>query len=149
MKQSFINRQRYQELVTYILGRSCHHCKEPISDQEHAARIFCTRRVFSDGSVKNCKDDYWAEIRKNESDIYKKMERYHKETSARLQYLYDLNLPEITHDILDNVGIYLSRCINRKQENNDLLIFYFIGYAISVHPITNRIKIFQHDAELF
>jgi hypothetical protein len=134
---------------TYYNGRICLFCTADIPDQEHTARIFCRRQELPDGSIKSCKDDYWAEIRKNEHDIYKKILLYHKQVSRILMQLHQLNLPQITLDILDSTGIHLNRCLLHQEDETGAIIFYFVDYAISVHPTFNNIKIFKHEKELF
>lgn len=138
-----------KKTITYHSNRKCGHCGKPIADQEHASRIYCPRKQYDDGSIENCKDAFWGEIKKTETDIYKRMVRYHKEVSDRLQHLYDLNLPEITLQVLDNTGIYFKKCLLRTETDDGLLAFYFVGYVIFVNPINNQLKINKHDEELF
>lgn len=133
---------------TFTMGKACKFCNEPIADHEHASRIFCPKIILLDGSIQNCKDDYWAETRKNESDIYKIIALYQKKVSATLGYIYDLNLPEITFETLDSVGIQLNRCLYRSPEENDIMAFYFVDYLVTIHSITNLIKIIHYDQEL-
>jgi hypothetical protein len=101
-----------------------------------------------DGSIQNCKDDYWAETRKNESDIYKIIALYQKKVSTILGYVYELNLPEITFETLDSMGIYLNRCLYRSPEENNIMTFYFVDFLITIHSKTNTIKIINYDQEL-
>ncbi len=134
---------------TYHDGRICLFCSTDIPDQEHNARIFCRRLELPDGSIQSCKDDYWAELRKNEHDIYKKIQLFHKQISGVLQQLHQLNLPEITFDILDSTGIHLNRCLLHNTDETGSIIFHFVDYAISIHPTLNNIKIFKHERDLF
>jgi hypothetical protein len=134
---------------TYQNGRICLHCFTDIPDQEHGARIFCPRVVLPDGSIKSCKDDYWAENRKNENSIYKIMNAFHAQARAVLMKLHQLHLPEITPEILDSAGIQLNKCLLHNMNETGEIIFHFLDYAVSVHPTLNNIKIFKHETELF
>ena len=50
--------------LTYYKNRECKFCKKKISDQAHALFEFCKPEKWEDGSIKNCKDDYWKAIKK-------------------------------------------------------------------------------------
>ena len=50
--------------LTYYKNRECRFCKKKISDQAHALFEFCKPEKWEDGSIKNCKDDYWKAIKK-------------------------------------------------------------------------------------
>ena len=134
--------------LTFIMGKACKYCDKPIADHEHASRIFCLKIILPDGSIQNCKDDYWAETRKNESDIYKIIALYQKKVSTILGYVYELNLPEITFETLDSMGIYLNRCLYRSPEENNIMTFYFVDFLVTIHSKTNTIKIINYDQEL-
>ena len=135
---------------TFNNNRKCKYdkCKIPIADQEHATREFCPREVLPDGSIKNCKDDYWSEIKKEANTIYKEMELFHKMMAERLDHLYILNLPKITVEILESTGIELSKSLFHFTEN-EISYFYFIDYAVVFNPILKQIKIIKHENELF
>ena len=135
---------------TFFDNRKCKFskCQYPIADQEHATREYCPKEVLSDGTIKNCKDDYWAVIKKEANTIYKEMELFHKLMAERLDHLFSLNLPEITVDIIENTGIELSKSLFHFTENN-ISYFYFIDYAVVFNPIDNQIKITKHENELF
>ena len=85
---------------------------------------------------------------KNESDIYKIIALYQKKASTILGYIYELNLPEISFEIIDSTGIHLNRCLYRSSEENYMMTFYFVDYSVTIHSKTNLIKIIQHDQEL-
>lgn len=40
---------------TYILGRACQYCGEPIEDQARATKIHCTRWKDAEGQIHDCK----------------------------------------------------------------------------------------------
>jgi len=135
---------------TFFDNRKCKFskCQYPIADHEHATRKYCPKEVLPDGTIKNCKDDYWAVIKKEANTIYKEMELFHKLMAERLDHLFSLNLPEITVDIIENTGIELSKSLFHFTENN-ISYFYFIDYAVVFNPIDNKIKITKHENDLF
>ena len=138
------------DFYTYHENRKCKYskCQTPIADQEHATREFCPREELPDGSIKNCKDDYWAEIKKEANTIYKEMEMFHRLMSERLAHLYNLQLPEITVEILENMGIELSKSLLHFTEDTEVH-FYFIDYKVTYNLFNKKIKITQHENEIF
>ena len=135
---------------TYYKNRKCKYslCQAPIADQEHATREFCPRDILSDGTIKNCKDDYWSDLKKEANSIYKKMELFHKMMTERLEHLYNLNLPLINLEIIESTGIELSKSLLHYTEN-DISYFFFIDYIVIYNPIHNEIKISKHENEFF
>jgi hypothetical protein len=101
-----------------------------------------------DGSVKNCKDDYWADLKKEANTVYKEMELFHKLMEERLSSLYDLNLPEITIEIIESTGIELPKSLMHFSKD-ETCFFYFINYVVTYNLIDKRIKITKHEIELF
>ena len=135
---------------TYVDNRKCKYpkCQAPIADHEHATREFCPRKVMPDGTIINCKDDFWAEIRKEANSIFKEMELFHKMIAERLDHLFNLNLPVITLEIIESTGIALSKSLFHYTEK-DNSYFYFIDYFVTFNPINKQFKISKHENELF
>ena len=138
------------DFYTYQNNRKCKYakCQAPIADQEHATREYCEREVLPDGTVKNCKDDYWSEMKKDAKSIYKEMELFHKLMSDRLAHLYNLNLPEITIEILESTGIELSKSLFHFTEG-PIADFFFINYKVSYDLSIKQLKITTHENEIF
>lgn len=137
-----------QPSYTFIENRKCLHCCSPIADQVHKAQKFCTRQEYADGRVKNCKDQFWSEQRRESKTVFKSMELYHKSCSESLHQLYNLNLPEVTLEHLEQIGIDLSRsAVHRVSENEQR--FFYLGFYISVNTITNETQIHPHNENLF
>ncbi len=135
---------------TFFDNRKCKFskCQYPIADQEHATREYCPKEVLPDGTIKNCKDDYWAVIKKEAKTIYKEMELFHKMMAERLDHLFILNLPTITVDILESTGIELTKSLFYRKEN-EISYFYFIDYFVTYNSINKQLKISKHENELF
>jgi len=135
---------------TYKENRKCRYskCQTPIADQAHATREFCPRELLRDGTVKNCKDDYWTSIKKEANSVYKEMELYHRMTEERLAHLYELKLPQITIEILDSIGIELSKSL-MQYSIAETSYFYFINYLVTLNIINKQFNISKHENELF
>ena len=138
------------DFYTYNDDRKCRYskCQAPIADQEHATRQYCPREELPDGSVRNCKDDFWSDLKKEANTVYKEMELFHKLMEERLSGLYDLSLPEITLDIIESTGIELSKSLMHFSKEG-ISYFYFINYVVTFNLIDKRLKITKHEVELF
>ena len=138
------------DFYTYHNNRKCKYskCQAPLADQLSASREYCIREELPDGSIKNCKDDYWSDLKKEANTIYKEMELFHKMIAERLDHLFNLNLPVITIEIIESTGIALSKSLFHYTEN-DISYFYFIDYFVTFNPINKQFKISKHENQLF
>ena len=134
---------------TYLNDRHCLHCGTPIPDQARKSRIYCEREVLPDGSIRNCKDDYWSEIRSVITAEDNKLVAYHQQISQAIGSLMRLNLTEYEIDMLDNVGIRLDSFLQMESCEDGTVNFYFIDYCINVKTSDYKLKISKHDRELF
>lgn len=134
---------------TYKIGRLCKYCEKPIADHEHATRIFCKRAVLPDGSIKNCKDDFWAENRKEKNDEFSRMMDYHKEIFEKLWFAYYLGQKQMTADELFKLGIHLSRRLDAKINADGSHSHFFVGHELIVKTNSNIITIKKYDGNLF
>lgn len=133
---------------TYKNGRKCRHCGAPLADQLNKRREFCPREVLPDGTVKNCKDDYWSQIGELEKTPFQNMLHYHRSCSETLEHLYQLNLPQITLETLEQVGIDLCRCAKHEFVDGEDR-FYYIGYCLTVKPDFSIINLTIHHENIF
>lgn len=133
---------------TFHENRKCLHCGSPIADQVHKAQKFCGKETYADGTTKSCKDQYWSEQRRESKSIFKVMEMYHQSCSESLYQLYNLNLPEVTLDHLEQMGIDLGRSAAHRVVDNEQRFFY-LGFYVSVNTFTHKTKIHPHDEILF
>lgn len=134
---------------TYLNDRHCLHCGTPIPDQARKSRIYCVREVLPDGSIRNCKDDYWSPIRALQNTEEKRRLLYHQKISEVIGRLLGLNLPEYDLNILDNVEVRLDTSLRNEPLNDETINFYFIDYCINVNLFDYKLKISKHDRELF
>lgn len=134
---------------TYYLNRICRNCGDPIPDQEHATREFCREVMLPNGKMLDCKDVYWANKRKEEPDPFVLLVRYQKSISAILQMIWETNRDSITADELTELDIPLSRCLDRKVNDDGSLSHYYIGFEIIAYPNAKTLKIKPYDDLFF
>lgn len=63
-----------QSEFTYDEQRVCLNSPTPIPDQAHGLRKFCPPSVLSDGSIKNCKDEFHSKRKKLLKEIADKVQ---------------------------------------------------------------------------
>jgi hypothetical protein len=128
---------------TYKSNRKCLQCGAAIADQEHGLQKFCAKQTLVDGSIKNCKDDYWSQLRKEEMTPYLKIAYFNRDQTERTALLYNTKGEKVLVEDLNQYGINLNRPVEFKLEKNKYT-FYFHQYAIEQLP-DNYFKIFTHE----
>ncbi|RYE58860.1 MAG: hypothetical protein EOP48_02530 [Sphingobacteriales bacterium] len=124
---------------TYDRGRKCKFCQTPIADQAHGLQEYCEREVLEDGSVKSCKDDYNAWLRKAGDQPYLDAMAFQKRMTAALSALYGAMGAKVTLEQLNQYGIQLQRA-QKMEFQNELPLFYFIHFRIEqLTPFTFKI----------
>lgn len=127
------------DFYTYERSRKCKHCQTPIADQAHGLTEFCEREVLEDGSVKSCKDDYNALLRKASDQPYLDLMAFQKQMTAALSALYEAMDAKVTLEQLNQYGIQLQRA-QKMEFQNELPLFYFIHFRIEqLTPFTFKI----------
>jgi hypothetical protein len=125
---------------TYDRGRKCKFCEEPIADQVHGLQEYCEREVLEDGSVKSCKDDHNAELRKATDEPYLTELAFQKQTTRALDALYAARGEKVSLEQLNQYGIQLNRA-QKMEMQSGLPIFYFIHHRIEqLTPHTFQLK---------
>lgn len=137
-----------QPLYTYLENRRCVNCGSPIADQIHKGQKYCAEELYDDGTIKSCKNQFWSVRRKQLKSEFVGMELYHKSCSDTLHKVYNLNLPVISIDDLEKMGIDLSKCVQRRKVNDEHRFYYF-GFYISLIPNSRNITITPHNEQLF
>lgn len=139
-----------EDIYTYHDLRKCRYskCGAPIADQAHATRLFCAREELPDGTIRNCKDDYWSEIKKQTNSVFHTLESFHKLMEERLAHFFELNLPDISLDVIEQTGIELCKSLIQITKD-DTSYFYFINYAVTYQLPNKNFKIIQHENNLF
>lgn len=124
---------------TYNTGRKCKHCQTPIADQAHGLQHFCEREVLEDGSVRSCKDDHNAHLRKLSDEPYLQEMNFQKKMSTALQALHQGVGQQVTLEQLNQYGIQLDRAL-RLEIKDGLFHFYFTHFKVEQQtPITFKL----------
>jgi len=116
-------------MLTYTLNRKCLHCNKPLADQEHGLQKFCPKENLQDGSIKNCKDEYWSKIRKEEMAPFIAIAYYQREQYENIDLLYKTKGDKVALEDLNQYGVNLYRPIEFKIEGKQY-VFYFHKYCI-------------------
>ena len=130
------------DFQTYDRGRKCKFCQTPIADQAHGLQEFCEREVLEDGSVKSCKDDHNAELRKANDEPYLQLMAFQKRMSSALSSLYKSMGEKVTVEQLNQYGIELHRA-QRMEILGGLYIFYFIHFKLE-QQTPSKFKLSKH-----
>ena len=128
---------------TFNSGRACHFCGQPIADQAHAAQKYCKRTVRTDGTVKCCKDDHHAKLRKQQDAPFKRIAEYHRTAYANIHRLYKAKGEYVTAEDINRHGIDLNRRLSGIR-NGDIFTMYFHGFAF-VDSDKQNFKIITHE----
>lgn len=138
-----------QTMKTFHQNRSCKFCGTPIADQDHALRQFCERLTLPDGSIRSCKDDYWAQLRKQSQDPYQNIIKYYKEIHDILVNSWRMNYKHLTMTDLDNLGVDLTKCLRLKINEDGTFSHYYLGFEIIIDPKINHAILKQNDSAIF
>lgn len=125
---------------TFTMNRKCKHCNEPIADQEHALRKFCSKKILPNGRSKNCKDRHNNANRKNENSKYNDLAKFHKKTDRSIAELMKSKGDTVTRDDLDYFKIDLRFPVEGRRTSKGQIKYYFICYIIT-QINTNQFKL--------
>ena len=128
---------------TYNKGRKCKQCGVPIADQAHATREYCPKKVFSDGSKKNCKDAFNSALRKKDEAVYRKLINHQRLMHRKIQTLFKTKGEKVSLEDINRYGINLFMPIQFEILKSKFYLFYFNEYAIEQLG-NNQFKIFNH-----
>jgi len=135
--------------LTYEKQRACLYCNEPIADQEHASRLYCERTEEIDGSVKSCKDDHHAALRKLEMGPFLAETYFYRDQDLILGALWQEGQGRLRNlEELNRTGLQLNRALNIEKSESGLWTFYFHRYAVMqasslTYKIVTNEQIFQ------
>jgi hypothetical protein len=129
-------------IQTYLQNRKCRHCNTPIADRQHKLQKFCPKETFPDGSVKNCKDEYWSQIRREEFSPFVAMAYFQRDQFNAIDLLFKSKGEKVSLEDINRFGINLFRPVELNNEGGQYTL-YFHFYGISQLP-NNEFKIFTH-----
>lgn len=125
---------------TYKIGRVCHFCGEPISDQERASKMHCTRWIDESGFVHDCKrKKHQLKIQKNE-DILLDFSARQRETNRQLEKIIIAHGDLVSTEILNAYNIKLGDNL-KFDYRSGIAVFEYLSFKITVNPNENLHKI--------
>lgn len=130
-------------IKTYLDNRKCDHCGEPIADQEHGLQKFCPRQVLSDGTIKNCKDDYWSSKRRAAMEPFMAIAYLQRAQFDAIDNLFKTKGEIVTLEDLNRSEIDLGKPVQFVNKNSQYT-WWFHFYGIQQQP-NNHFKIFTHE----
>lgn len=132
------------DFYTYLLRRKCLYCNKEIPDQAHKTQKYCKREELPDGSIRSCRDDFNAILRRALYLPYKKIVEHHKQTDIEIIKLLDEHGEKVTTELINRSGINLKRPFEFEVDNKTgFYTFYFTRYAFKQTGESN-FKIFKH-----
>jgi hypothetical protein len=129
---------------TYLLGRACQYCSEPIADQERANKTHCTRYRDENGVVHDCKRRKHQLNHQLSEDFLLDWCALQRQTKARIEDALTAHGDEVTVDILDAYNINLHDNI-RFYFNSGATYVEFLDYNIIIRPNFKTLKIQKNE----
>ncbi len=128
---------------TFNDKRKCRHCPKLLPDQYSKGRQFCKPVVLEDGTVQNCKDDYWSAFNKEHGKEFKHIALFHKHMTKRIESLLQLKGEIVSTGLIDRFGIPLQRCLEFFKNEDSQWEYLFVKYGFQqIDSVT--LKIIQH-----
>ena len=129
---------------TFILGRACQYCGEPIEDQARATKIHCTRWKDENGQIHDCKRKKHQLKHQPEEDLLLDFSAKQRTTKQQIEKMIAAHGVIVTTEILNAYNIILSENL-RFSYQSGLATAEFLGYHIVSNPKLNNHKIEKHD----
>lgn len=129
---------------TYTQNRKCMNCNKPIADKEHGLQKFCPKEKLPNGTIKNCKDEYWSKIRKEEMEPFNVIAFFQRDQFKRLEMLIKEKGDLVTIEDINRFGVDLSRPVKFILKQDRTYEFYFHKYVVHQLP-NNQFKIYTHE----
>jgi hypothetical protein len=129
---------------TYLLGRACEYCAEPIADQERASKKHCTRWIDEAGKPHDCKRRKFTLKNRVEDEILLDFSAEQRETNRQIEKVIAAHGNEVSTEVLIAYNVQLGHNL-RYEYYSGLLYAEFLGYRIISNPILNTHKIVKND----
>jgi hypothetical protein len=127
---------------TYILGRACQYCGEPIEDQARATKIHCTRWKDAEGQIHDCKRKKHQLKHQPEEDVLLDFSSKQRTTKQQIEKMIAAHGDIVTTEILNAYNVILSENLGFSYQSG-LVTAEFLGYNIVSNPQINNHKILK------
>lgn len=131
---------------TYLLGRSCQFCGEPIEDQARPTKIHCTRWKDKNGQIHDCKRKKHQLKHQPYEDTLLDFSAKQRTTRQQIEKMIAAHGEIVTTEILNAYNVILSENL-RFSYQSGLATAEFLGYKIITNPKLNNHKIEKHEQQ--
>ena len=134
-------------MYTYLFGRKCEYCSEPIEDQAQISRKHCLPWVDEYGQQQDCRRAKHSMIHSRETVLLQELNAKLKETDRSIKRLLTHHGDYVGTEILDAYNIQLDECIRFHPEENGIVAFEFLSYVIKTDIIKRKHKIILYEQQ--
>jgi len=138
------NHLKISSSKTYILGRSCQYCGEPIEDQARATKKHCTTWMDENGKIHDCKRKKHQVKHQSEEDVLLDFSAKQRTTKQQIEKMITAHGDIVTTEILNAYNIILSESLGFSYQSG-LATAEFLGYRIVSNPTLNNHKILKNE----
>ena len=130
--------------LTYLLGRACEDCGEPIADQERKTKRHCSEYVDENGIHHNCRRRKYQKKHQIHEDRLLDWSAVQRQTKTKIEETVATHGEFVNLQILEAYGIALNNYITISHGYQESYL-EFLGYNIIINPFKQSIKIQKHD----
>ena len=130
--------------LTYILGRVCEDCFEPIADQERKTKRHCSSYIDENGLHHNCRRRKHQKKHQINEDRLLDWSAIQRQTKTKIEEAIITHGEFVDLQILEAYGIVLNNCITISHVYQETIL-EFLGYYIFINPFKQTIKLQKHD----
>jgi hypothetical protein len=129
---------------TYLLGRQCEYCEEPIEDQARATKKHCSSYIDEHGVLHDCKRKKHQMKHQLNDDKLLDWSSIQRDTKAKIEDAIKAHGEYLTFEILEAYNIKLDNYIKLNHGNQESIL-EFLGYDIVVKAFSKTVKLIKHE----
>ncbi len=129
---------------TFLSGRACLYCGEPIEDQARLSKKYCTPWIDEYGINHYCRRKQHHIRHAEDENILLDYNAKQRETKRQIESLIKTHGNKVTKAMLDAFGIELSSALEQNGTTG-AAESKFLGYSIISKAYSNHHKIIKHD----
>jgi hypothetical protein len=129
---------------TYLLGRRCQYCGEPIEDQARANKIHCSSWVDEYGVKHDCKRRKNMLKNRTKEDTLLDLCARHRETNRQIERIIAAHGDLVSTEVLNAYNVNLADNISFSYDSG-IATAEFLGFRIKSNPILKNHKIERYE----